>query len=769
MVLFTWEGSVRPAGLITLVIIVAAAGVIYGAGGEWNVYLNPSAINRISVTGDSLWCATTGGILLFDLSDSSFTQYIDGLDFRSSDVSAVTVDRHGGIWAGFTSSGVTRIDDINTEPFVKHYSETLEGILSDSITCFAVVGDDVYYGSANGVAKFYEHVPVDEFVLTDSLEGKRVNDLLISGDTILWAACEDGVAAFNRRSAAFQRYSIGGSQSLCEHDGLIYSAGDGGIWKFNGDQWSIVVDLLSGNAPVAIASGGGELVCVTMEDVYRWNGFVFAGLDAGDFKDLILEEYYIGWNRFTISTVVVDDGGVPWVGGEFTDGARGAYLTYYHDSQWRNRAPVLLSQSGIIEIEAAPAGGVWVSTRYFGVNYKSKYDEWISYTDWRNRVGENALSYYLNNLVLLYDSRGYLWCATIGFDLDRIEINEPLIKSDDQWIHMTPGVDPVTTNTFIKGKDDPAGNRWFLMDEQVGVINIISADGSDSLAVTVGSGRVVDCAFGAFGKVFLAISGFGVQTWRTWGFDWGHLKDTDDDVWPEPIIETNKDLWAIASDDTSTWVGTSNGVIRYRDGLVDSIPRKNKIGETGLIGAEVKDLEYDSSGNLWVATDEGLNKITRDGGIEAFTTAEHWRESPDLQFMYPNSIISPLPASVCNALEYDPDENVLWIGTSNGLARLDVSSPEKVDIPLSDLFLYPNPVHLSRGDAVLRIGRISDPVAIRVYSMEGELVHEVSNVSDGGVAWDLLTLNGFKAVSGVYVVRVSAPGGDEVRKVAVVR
>jgi hypothetical protein len=759
---------VRPVGLIALVII-SAVGAAYGAGGEWNVYMNPSAINRITVSGDSLWCATQGGILLFDLTDSTFTQYIDGLDFRSNDVSAVAVDRHGSIWTGFTSSGVNRIDDIDTEPFVKYYNETLEEILSDSITCFAVVEDDVYYGSSNGVAKFFENVPVEEFVLTDSLEGTRVNDLLITGDTILWAACDDGVAVFNRRSAAFERYRIGGSRSLCEHDGFMYSAGESGIWKFDGAQWSMVVDVLSGNAPVAIASGGGELVCVTMEDAYRWNGFIFTGLDSGDLKDLFYEKYYIGWNRFTINTVVVDEGGVPWVAGEFTNGARGAYLTYYHDSQWRNSAPELLSQSGIVEIDIAAAGGVWVSTRYYGISYKSEDDEWISYTTWRDRNGENALSYYLNNLVLLNDSQGYLWCGTIGFDLDRIEVNEPLIKSDDLWIHMTPGVDPITTNTFVKGKEDPAGNRWFLMDEQVGVINIIKADGSDSLAVTVGSGRVIDCDFGSFGRVYLAINGLGVQTWRTWGFDWDNLKFTGDDIWPSPIIETNKDLWAIATNDTVTWVGTSNGLIRYRDNFVDSLLRKNNIGETGLIGADVKDLEFDSNGNLWVATDEGLNKITRDDVIEAFTTAEHWKESYDLQAMYPNSIISPLPASVCNALEYDPDEDILWIGTSNGLARLDVSPPEKDVIPLSDLYLYPNPVYLSRGDAALRIGRISDPVTIRVYSMEGELVHEVFNVSEDDVAWDLLTLNGFKAVSGVYVVRVSAPGGDEIRKVAVIR
>ena len=83
--------------------------------------------------------------------------------------------------------------------------------------------------------------------------------------------------------------------------------------------------------------------------------------------------------------------------------------------------------------------------------------------------------------------------------------------------------------------------------------------------------------------------------------------------------------------------------------------------------------------------------------------------------------------------------------------------------------LYPNPIHISRGDGELRIGRISGLVSIRVYTIEGGLVHEAVEVGDGDTAWDLLTLNGFKARSGIYVVRIEGDGYSEVRKVALIR
>ncbi|MFA4949018.1 MAG: T9SS type A sorting domain-containing protein, partial [Candidatus Krumholzibacteriia bacterium] len=113
--------------------------------------------------------------------------------------------------------------------------------------------------------------------------------------------------------------------------------------------------------------------------------------------------------------------------------------------------------------------------------------------------------------------------------------------------------------------------------------------------------------------------------------------------------------------------------------------------------------------------------------------------------------------------------NVLWIGTANGLARFDVTPAREVKEPLSRMILYPNPVHISRGDGEVKISRISNPVSIRVFTIEGELVHSVDGIRDGERAWDLLTLNGFKARSGIYIVTVSDGRSTEIRKIAIIR
>ena len=173
--------------------------------------------------------------------------------------------------------------------------------------------------------------------------------------------------------------------------------------------------------------------------------------------------------------------------------------------------------------------------------------------------------------------------------------------------------------------------------------------------------------------------GYGVQAWYTGGFDWAHLSDLAGDGWTtliEPGDLASKELYAVESgSDGAVWVGTASGLVRWKVGAIDSFTIKMNPGEQGLIGAAVFDLEFDGAGNLWVGTEQGLNKITPDGAIEAFTSAGAWKGD-----LYPSSVISPLPsADLRGARSTIGPHNVLWIGTANGLARLDVTPAREVE------------------------------------------------------------------------------------------
>lgn len=772
----------RALRYLTLTALLAGAAV-QAAPGDWNVYMDASAINRVTVLGDMMWCGTRGGILMFDLGDLTFTHYLDGLELKSSDVTAVTIDGRGSIWAAMRVSGVARIDDPDGNFSVQEYSEALDGILSDSIMCLLRVDDDIYYGGTRGVAKFFNNVPAREPALTDSLADRTVYDMTYdpAGD-LLWVACRDGIASYDRGTFDYVFYDIGEVLSVCMHQGEVYCVSDTAVLHLDGGSWSELGGGLHMD-PVTVASGGGALYCITPERAYLWNGVNWWISQAvNQLKGLIREEYRISSSENILCALGVDGGGVPWVGGFYEEGFRGIYLAGSDGTEWSLFQPEGLTQNQIVALDPDPLGNIWVSTGQNGISFRSTSDRWMSYTKTRDDTGsDDALSYYVNNLALLYDSQDYLWCNSLDYDLDRIDIGDPLDKDDDIWAHFTTGSGTIVSNRFVRAGEDPGGNRWFMSDNarfESGMwgINIANRAGDAWLAVDPGSynqmegGNVFDCAFDDQGA-YIAIRGYGVMYWRTGGFDWPTLTSTADDSWVTILGEDqlpSVELWSVEyGPDGSLWVGTSAGLVRYFQGTIDSFTVKTEDDE-GLIGGTVYDIEFDDRGRLWVATNKGLNRIDPDGTISAaYTTAMEWQR--ELQLIYPPEVISPLPDHSCRVLAYDPSGGFIWIGTANGLARFDVNEPVEVVRPMSEMILYPNPVHAARGDNALRIARISGLVDIRVYNLEGGLVHEAARVSEDGIAWDLLTISGYQASSGIYIVQVKGTGGTSMRKVAVIR
>ncbi|HMA76089.1 MAG TPA: T9SS type A sorting domain-containing protein, partial [Candidatus Krumholzibacteriaceae bacterium] len=450
---------------------------------------------------------------------------------------------------------------------------------------------------------------------------------------------------------------------------------------------------------------------------------------------------------------------------------RGVHICSYDGGAWITGDPGGLNSNIIRRVDMDPEGGVWVSTTFFGVCYNSGNNEWISYTD--------SLSYLDYNIALICDSNGRLWSSALERPLDMVELGERLIAEDDIWNRFTRDDDGISSR-HINIAEDPAGNIWFLSDDDYPSkgwgIDIVNASLTEWISITpansdIDGPNVRDCVFDG-SSAYLAINDDGVQVWNTGGFEWSSLKDQSDDYWYTAVDQTDlasTELNALEVIGDNLWVATGGELLKqdgsgnlfiYTSGLTDE---KRKI-----LNNEVNDLEKDDFGNIWVATSAGLNIIDRDGEVKGiYTTYDYWRSN--LQIKYPNSVISPLPDAYCKSLAFDRVNNKMWVGTGKGLACIDMGILSLEQRPLSELFLYPNPVNCYNGDDELRISGISGSVDVKIYNIEGELVHEKKNISDGEAIWDILTINGFKAVSGIYIVRVIGSNSSEIRKVAVVR
>jgi hypothetical protein len=168
----------------------------------------------------------------------------------------------------------------------------------------------------------------------------------------------------------------------------------------------------------------------------------------------------------------------------------------------------------------------------------------------------------------------------------------------------------------------------------------------------------------------------------------------------------------------------------------------------------ITDIEGDTSGNIWAGTRGGLTQLSSNGVlIFTYTTAN-----------------SPLIDNRIESLLFDEPEGELWVGTFDGLARLQIT--ESTQSGGSSITVYPNPLHLSSGTATqLTFSGLAQGSTVRVFSLDGHLVRQLEAfVQETAVTWDGSNDAGSGVDSGMFFfVATSREGRSTTGKFAVVR
>jgi hypothetical protein len=129
-----------------------------------------------------------------------------------------------------------------------------------------------------------------------------------------------------------------------------------------------------------------------------------------------------------------------------------------------------------------------------------------------------------------------------------------------------------------------------------------------------------------------------------------------------------------------------------------------------------------------------------------------------------------------NGLAVELETGSIWFATETGLSRhtydrgcANVATGEGDGC--TRYCPYPNPFDLGRATALYLTGAGNDPdLEVTILDTAGREVRRVTPGSDGAV-WDGRDASGEPVASGVYLVRVGAPGIDpaDLRRVAVRR
>jgi signal transduction histidine kinase/ligand-binding sensor domain-containing protein len=206
----------------------------------------PPRFHRVALPGNAVpsvlyedragavWCGAStgdGGLFRLGSGESSFRP-VKG-EYPDSRVTAILVDRRGGLWLG-TPAGVCRRDPDGT---VRTYPP---GDTSDPFVMALAEGTDgrVWVGTRGGLVRIDPGEPGGAahrrtYARKDGLPGSRIESLLVASDGKLWVGTNQGLAEWTGGSPAtggeFQAYTL--EQGLSARSvGALAEDRDGNIW-----------------------------------------------------------------------------------------------------------------------------------------------------------------------------------------------------------------------------------------------------------------------------------------------------------------------------------------------------------------------------------------------------------------------------------------------------------------------------------------------------------------------------------------------------------
>lgn len=743
---------------------------------DWQIYTSARSFGEMVVWGQEIAAAADdAGVRVLDPGSSVIRSYrtLEGLG--SNRATALLADDAGTLWVGTGDAGLTRI-------FPDGSTRAIVGLIGQDVQALARDGSFIVYGTPVGAGPIVDGIPGLPFTVDDGLISDNVQ-ALAARDGMVWFGTDAGVTLFDRVQNVFISFLDGLATTqernvlaiLAEADGVIIGT-EAGPFAFD-DSDSSWVALGSG-----LSTGVGKLLRRSNGDLFAvGTNFRAYGLAAGSSDWLNL-----GLHESTRDVrCAVERGGMLWLGGSQrsvgpAQGDPQAYLLQPDSGEKHVVRGLFGGQARGSDFDGE--GGFWIGgfPTLGGLNHVDSNGIIHPYGYILNLGSPVGLCAEGPKLSVLRSSTGDIWATSFQACVDRVR---PAANDDPTAAEYLGFSD----KTLLKSRrvtriyEDPRGRIWFLSDgfaENDGIdilldpsnpldeASWLKVDPSNSLLAGDG---VFGLAFGSAGRVWLAIDGVGLQRWDTDGLlDDGSISTMNVANWWQEIkpadiggvVDFADPRTLALHPDGSLWVvALGEGVLRIDLGTLQTELFAQSSFGAGMLSNAVRDLTIDRRGDVWVASDAGLNRI-RGIGFEA--EIDSWTdrilfESRSLGTRgYLPSVISPLPGSNLWSLNYDPASDVLLVGGSAGAARIELAESE-VGAAELDFRLYPNPVR--PGSTGAFADRFDGIATVRVYDLQGQLIVERSGYEAGdGPFWDLRTLRDENVASGLYLVQLEVGG-----------
>lgn len=587
----------------------------------------------------------------------------DGLP--ENNVIKIFEDSKGYIWLGTSSNGVCKYDGYNFTPYKNNRNDTnslsgsyVTGICEDNEANIWIStidgGLNKYIRDTEDIIR-YTHIPSD----TNSLISKVVRDILIDNENNLWVATEKGLCRYSKKHNNFKKYYIDNKKvdvkrlALSATGKMWIATIKNGIYLFDSEKGALlnytennsglsnqieeVFEDSKGNLWVSTKNKGVNLL---LKGKDRFISFTEdldndTGLRGNVFRTIIEDRkgnIFINSNKGLNRFVWLDN----------------TFINYRSDK--RNKRS--LGTDFLYGLHEDRLGNIWVGTWGGGISFlpaiEDKFEHYKHDPFDKNSISDNRISDFAA------DDNGIWITATAGgvnfFDFDTRKFST--LKSS-----KFKEVETLARTLFLTGNNKlwigTLRNGLFVYDKTTGdfshhfdkkrIFDATKIDNNEYWLICEDAIHVVD-------ENLNIIKSFPIKNLH---------EGSSKTIYVAKVYKTSKnEIWIISR---------LGGMFLYNAKTNKFKHYKKKENEPkSLSNNKVFDIVEDTKGNLWVGTNDGLNKYNpKEDNFEYY------------------GIENGLPDNSIKAILTDKN-NHLWISTNKGISKFDTDNKTFRNFDIND-------------------------------------------------------------------------------------
>ncbi len=730
---------------------------------DWEGYTSMSSMTDVIEFKGKVYGTCESGVICYDPLKEEYKLFYKNHGLETDNALSIA-STSGELFIGFKDGGLMRFDPYE-ESFIPiifpEYIDKEDVLKTLAVNDIYALNDSILFiGHSKGVDRLNLNTKVLSTYSKLSVNIKEytpVNEIKIFKNKI-WACTPNGLAwadADNQNLESEENW-----------DSYQFPSGVNTIFNFIDEETgedSIFVGT-NGDGIFSFDSVLNDTLSASEEkfivnSIIKYFGFCYAATNKGLYRKTLNDWIYIESYIKSLKALSQGNDDVMWIATS-NDGLKCFGGLGYLEIPEINGPKI----STFRKIDITQDNVIWTATSERDPGYVQKLQDgiWVCYD-----VEDGLPSPFTN--AAIEDSHGNIWCGTWGRGVYTIYDSGTPDKDDDLITLVDPELKIILpyddSESYVVCPDitkDRHGNIWIANWDK----GVVVLEGY----VPVNEYKYHNFPFDESGtvhyirRVFCDDNGWvwlGTQTTGLIGLfaDEDPYNTSDDQT--KYISPVNGLLGylveAVYVDKNGyVWVGTDGGlnIIELLPNNIQNVENMNYLLGENVV--EVLSIEIDRFNNKWIGTSNGLIKINPSNKfVQDYNTNNSG--------LFSNRILS---------LKYDKNHDILWVGTDKGLNKFYVLGTDYDKSP-EQFHVYPNPFEIWGYNSKAVFNNLKPGNPVRIYTFTGDMVNELISSESDEYGTSISEWNGrnFKneyVGSGIYFFTGVDKNGREFREKMVV-